>query len=355
MAISTEQTGGMSGVTLPVYVDGRKMKFLVDTGADVTLLKEPVKGKLLKTEDTIRGVTGEAKRIQGKQKVKLEIAGQVLQHEIWIVPIDCEVDGILGLDVLRAVKAVIKIPDNQEVRINKGSEDSVVGTEEEEPGEQRRVHFVCRVRCNLGEKILEPGEGIILVQEGQPTWEFGIGRKIKELKLCYSLGDQRNPVKTKDRLILPPWSETIVKARISQLKQDPLVLEAASECPEGVRVCRMLVEPMMDNVWLKVANTTRETVEIGKGKELAQAYSLEKEVPVNCCQIRVGHTMERVTFQQELVKKLEHIPEEPRLSILELLDKYEDLFLGSLENKHAGKRTEHRIETGGAKPIAYRP
>lgn len=84
---------------------------MVDTGADVTLLKEPIESvEIVKgSPATITGVTGEKKTIEGVQNLTLEVQGVRMDHPVWIADIQCEVAGILGMDVLSSMNAIVDL------------------------------------------------------------------------------------------------------------------------------------------------------------------------------------------------------------------------------------------------------
>uniref|UniRef100_A0A6P7GLT4 Uncharacterized protein LOC114344217 n=1 Tax=Diabrotica virgifera virgifera TaxID=50390 RepID=A0A6P7GLT4_DIAVI len=112
---ATVTAGGVTSLIITADFQGANRKVLVDTGADVTLLREAVEGVPVITgrSETITGVTGVCQRIQGKQKLNVTIGDTAAIHEVWIVDVDCGAEGILGLDLMKRLGLVIDVNRNE--------------------------------------------------------------------------------------------------------------------------------------------------------------------------------------------------------------------------------------------------
>ena len=83
------------------------VKFLVDTGSNITILSPAVLEKinaprrpvLKKVENRMILADGSAKPFRGKETFELVVEGKRALQEVWIA--DIELEGILGMDFVR--------------------------------------------------------------------------------------------------------------------------------------------------------------------------------------------------------------------------------------------------------------
>lgn len=94
---------------LEVTVDGNPVKLLMDCGASVCVMKEKQVNRNRKMYHTNVKLTGVAGSIMvvGKISARVSFGSEVeIENEFYIVPdFECKVDGILGIDFLRKIRA----------------------------------------------------------------------------------------------------------------------------------------------------------------------------------------------------------------------------------------------------------
>lgn len=210
-ASGTVMNGGRIGVALSdakkhapliieVLFNEQKRRVLVDTGADITLLNEPISGVCVDSAggSTITGITGIQRPVDGKQTLTLRLGSSVVEHEVWIAPLKFGADGILGMDVLCKLAANIDI--------SKG----IV-----RPGAPGRID-VCSVQASHN---------------------------------CDEITRDRTTARTKETIVVPPSSELITAARIHGYVKDKEVILEPVALPGGVaRAARVVVSPKGRNV-----------------------------------------------------------------------------------------------------------
>ena len=110
--------GQQDEMTTIVWIHGYKFKFLIDTGAAVSILDSAVYNVIYKdlvplyhSEQIIETVNGE-NSVEGEICSDLDFKKFKLQGQKFLVTQCGEYDGILGRDFLRSVKAVIDITDH---------------------------------------------------------------------------------------------------------------------------------------------------------------------------------------------------------------------------------------------------
>ena len=93
-----------------IEVEGIKWKFIVDTGAAISVVKpDKWQARLIRTEGTARGVTGDKLNLIGKQNVLVKLGTTECQFAFWVGDIGAPGDGILGVDFLQLVGASVDL------------------------------------------------------------------------------------------------------------------------------------------------------------------------------------------------------------------------------------------------------
>ncbi|GBN30399.1 hypothetical protein AVEN_176991-1 [Araneus ventricosus] len=116
-------SGGGNGLYLERSICDIACLFLVDTGTNITLLREDLahkmKERLIYTASnlTLKTATGEKAKIQGKLDASIECGSKKFQHRVYIA--DITDSCIIGLDFLQKFKFMLDLEKNE---IRTGSE-----------------------------------------------------------------------------------------------------------------------------------------------------------------------------------------------------------------------------------------
>ena len=93
-----------------VEVEGTEFRFMVDTGAAISLVKpDRWQVQVDPTEVTARDITGNDLKIVGKQTVVMRIGNVECEHTFLVSEIGTPGDGILGVDFLQSVRATVDL------------------------------------------------------------------------------------------------------------------------------------------------------------------------------------------------------------------------------------------------------
>ena len=101
------RTDTADGPLVTGSVFGVEVTFLVDTGANVTILKPSVVNKIPVLErPSLKGVDtsmlladGSSLPFQGRGRFSIQIGDQQVEHDVWVAEI--ELDGIFGMDFIK--------------------------------------------------------------------------------------------------------------------------------------------------------------------------------------------------------------------------------------------------------------
>jgi len=76
---------------LEVQVEGEPHQFLIDSGANLSLVKPGVSQAVIKPTDlAARGITGTKLKSLGTQLIEIELSRRVYAHEFLMTPLDVE-------------------------------------------------------------------------------------------------------------------------------------------------------------------------------------------------------------------------------------------------------------------------
>jgi hypothetical protein len=103
---------GASGneLLLEVEVENQLHRFLIDSGASLSLVKPGIsQAEVRPTNTAARGITGAKLKSLGNQTIEIKLGNRIYQHEFLVTPLNVEYSGVLGLDILRLMEAKVDL------------------------------------------------------------------------------------------------------------------------------------------------------------------------------------------------------------------------------------------------------
>lgn len=250
---------------ITVIIGNKPCKFLVDTGATVSVIKRGIcRNKILPSDMVAKGVTGDQVKIFGTQDVNLLIGSRKIVHTFVLCELPYKYDGIMGIDLLRKLGAKVDV---------KGDKLFIQARDEE--------------LVNLFKPVSESGKG--------PATS----------NLIEMPGKWR--VTSVENVTLPPMSEAVIQGRLEPVSGSPsvanyneVVVEASQVDDEccifiGRSINRPFVERVVGApryvVYVRVMNCSLDEVVLHKNKLLTYAEEchvedisgLDLRESINCC------------------------------------------------------------------------
>ena len=305
---------GDDGLYISCSVNGKPVKFLVDTGASVTMLKHSVYNELsedqriiLDKENRVMQLAdGRTLPFRGKGDFSIKIDTYETMHNILVA--DIEVDGILGMDFLGTHQCEL-------LRTKNGYALSLSGT---------------RVPCHSSR------DGLACLR----------------IALC-------------ETVVLPPRSESIVTAHFvdGEATEELGVIEATGQFQErhNLMMARSLVHLNWNQVPLRLLNPTDSTKTVYKDSiaatcEPAQCIDEDNRLGVNCVKPQaVDSEASLETIPDHLTdvytRSCKELDEKQQRDVSSLLKEFSDVFSSSPEDIGRTNIVTHRINTGDSLPI----
>ena len=295
-------------------VHGVRVKFLVDSGAAVTLMrndawerinkKHPLTLKAYKTSGLV-GVEGSSLTIHGCATVNLHLGNRVIETDIVVVS-PLITNAILGVDFLRKHRACIDLPSQHLILTDQGTNLPLLLPEQFSPAEAT-------------------------------------------VNVCIS-----------ERMEIPPASEVEILAQVDEhreLSGTWLLEEATKKCPPAV-VARALVRVTDGRVPVRLVNIRSEPVTLYRGQKIATIERVDVDCPNNSSVQTVSNECFAgiQASKGELLSKLsacvdEDLSEDERQKFFNLVCRYADIFAGSTAELGKTSKLKHSIDTGTAPPI----
>ncbi|GBM55009.1 Retrovirus-related Pol polyprotein from transposon 412 [Araneus ventricosus] len=288
--------GGRNGLYLEGSICGIPCLMLVDTGANVTLVRtdlaQKLKGNFIYTAPNIslKTATGEKAEIHGKLDAAIECGSRKFQHKIYVA--DITDPCILGLDFLQKFNFMVDLEKNE---------------------------------------IRTGGEEIPL-----------FSASAEDSKLCSVLAKEKTIIPARSKCLIQGVPETSGKFRYA-------VTDFPSQVSQkGVLVAATLVDLKKEAIPVRVLNLDHKPKTIDKGAVIATCE------PVVDIVARPQEFSESLRLPS-ILENLEGLNEEQRTAVKELLQEFQNLFSTSDSDVGRCNMTQHRINTGNHPPIKQYP
>lgn len=284
----------------------------------MSLLRERVPGvRITPTRIEARGVTGQRLKILGEQEVSCSIWGKRLTHTFTIAQLNTPYDGLLGLDLLTKLDAVIH-PASGKVEL---AERTV-----------RALGTSVGQGATRGRDKREPGRG---ATAGGPPVPLQVG-EIRALR----------------NTSVPAYSEKMVEALVPEGSGSGLALVEPEEQPQtGLRVGRSLHQLGCKTVWVKVVNLTAGERVVDRRQVLGCMVRVE-EVAIKDPSPKGSNS--NPDPMKTIMDKLGHLSSREKAKLDQLLRRYGDVF-EEPDERGCALPVQHKIITGDARPVTKRP
>lgn len=291
-------SGGDLGLFVEGEVDNVHCKLVVDTGANVTIIRPDVMrqtGKqcfLTTPTATLQTVTGDTIKVYGKINVIIRFGQRTYQHEAYVA--DIKDHCILGLDFLRKFNFCMDLGRN---------------------------------------KIFTADEEVLLF--GASEEEF-----------------QSYRVLAMEECTVPARSECVLKGKCEKLVNCVGVTEVPSQdnMPKGVMVAASLVDLSKITVPVRVVNLSDSDRVIRKGEEVSKC------VPVtSVIKSTDSSGSDKLDNLLASMSSSLHLDPEEVSKARNLIAEFKDLFSSSSNELGHTSMTQHRIDTGNHSPIKQHP
>ncbi|GBM95875.1 Retrovirus-related Pol polyprotein from transposon 412 [Araneus ventricosus] len=293
---TSRNCGGRNGLYLEGSICGISCLMLVDTGANVTLVRTDLVQKLKENfiytapNISLKTATGEKAEIRGKLDAAIECVCRKFQHRIYVA--DITDPYILGLDFLQKFNFTVDLEKNE---IRTGGEEIPLFSASAEHSK------LCSVLAK--EKTIKPTRSECLIQ-GVPE----VSGKFR-------------------------YAVTDFPSQVSQ---------------KGVLVAATLVDLKREAIPVRVLNLDNKPKTVDKGAVIAT------------CEPVVDIVARPQEFSESLrlpliLENLEGLNEEQRTAVKELLQEFQNLFSTNDSDVGRCNMTQHRINTGNHPPIKQYP
>lgn len=367
-----------------VQVGGAKRSLLVDTGAEISILREAVPGVPMQSTNVFaKGVTGAILGVKGVQDLECNFEGRKILHSFVIANLDTSRDGIIGWDLLERMGAVIDarrrrmsfLDDLEESRV------AVLSTEERkavrcvEEGSQGSSTNPGEERGEIGEPEHKGVQSNSPRTKSRETVSSRGGHKqgktlrVEKQRDAINLSSLGNAeanttrkqtmerggpwVRAITQVTIPSYSEAVIQARMEGLGNEEVLVEPLIQPQGGLRVARSLSRASRGVMTVKLLNLTASPVKVQKKQLLGQGEIIEtdseEEEPMWILSVERSEPTEN-----EIEEKLSHLEEDDKRLLSKILLQYVDVFQ---EPGKEGCRVnvQHQIPTTCEKPIAKRP
>ncbi|UYV77866.1 K02A2.6-like [Cordylochernes scorpioides] len=296
-----------NGLLLRGFINGRRCDMVIDTGANVTLVRTDVFQNLYPKPAEVRmkpislqTATGERAKVHHCVLLSIQIGSKIFQHKGYVADIMDEC--IIGLDVLRQFGLSI----------------------------------------DIGRNLLRTSDEDIPLLTSQQLHNF---------QACRVLALEDTQV--------PPRSECVIKGQLETTTVIPkfAILEGDSEAPSrGILVAKELIDTGRDVIPVRVVNLYDSARAIKKGSCLGNAEPavlIKRNHPVMQKSKREDNVPDHL--QQVWEETMKELQPGQQKELATLLATYGNIFAKSSEDYGRTDLTKHRINTGESNPIKQAP
>ncbi|VDI50651.1 Hypothetical predicted protein [Mytilus galloprovincialis] len=297
-----------AGMYVDTILNKRSCKFLVDTGATLSIvsfklyesLPKHCKVELYETSQNITSANGGLLTLYGKGYFSIQIGKETFKFEALVA--DIKAEGILGLDFLKANKCVLDVVSE---------------------------------RLFLGESEIQ------LIFEGP------LG--------CYR-------VVSSETVSIPPSSEVVVNGKVCfpggyNLNSFEGVIEPSENSAknDGPLIARTLVK-VNECVPVRLLNMKQDSQVVYQGSTIGQVHKIESVCENTHSDLKNKQSFELRSDLKALYEKAcENLDEQHSDQLKVLIRKYEGLFAESDKELGHTNLVKHRINTGNAQPVKEPP
>jgi transposase InsO family protein len=298
---------GDTGQLVTIKIGGKSFIFLVDTGSQVTILSPESYGQLplenqelTETSMRLQAVNGTVFPVMGILNTPMEI-GQVSitkRESFLIAQIDhFDVDGILGMDIMKPYKAIIDIDNN-------------------------RLSFNGQwIPCLCGEETVSVTDNVII----EPH--------------CARIIQLTVPMQRKH-------------GHAALLEPDPRLLE-----DRGLLLARSIVSTDSPTTAMVIKNPGNVSVELKSGQIMGWCEPIAEEKHTSCRSARVSSRNDQMTEQlvQLHSRSSKHLSQNESKQLKDVLLHYQHAFAKDDDDLGRCTLVKHRINVGNARPIKQAP
>ncbi|PJE78407.1 hypothetical protein CI610_02660 [invertebrate metagenome] len=302
-----EYSGAESGLFVHLDINGVQAKFLIDTGATVSLVSKQIfrdidskqKVKLQPMTRDILGANDLPMATVGKGRFQITIDSY--SCECMAVVVDMKLDGIIGLDFLKESRSVI---DCAQGKMRIGQKDSTL------------------------------------------TWQGTLG--------CYR-------VSMKETLSIAPRSEVICEGIVQvpdseQLPDDTFIMESSERfMKKGQALVARTIVNAGETVPLRLLNPSDQTVKVYRHTHVGRISPVDKVLDNDESEIGQKYQELPDHLVQLYEEAKEELTPEQAKQVRQLLLRTQDLFAKSDDDLGRTDMVKHKIDTQNAKPIKQPP
>lgn len=345
---------------------------LLDTGAEITIIKSPVpQARIEPAQGVVRGITGETLRTEGEQVVELDVDGVVIPHRVTVANIGMLGDGLLGVDVLRKLGAIVDL-GRGEIKVPRRGEnlpcrENVVASlrGRRENADQDWIEYMLSATRAIIRMREIGGNGDVSADDAK----FEV-KKVPLSNVQFSQegngevsdgNDRSFPLYTvrvaSRKVVVPAYSEVLLRGKVQgALEGKEVLIEPISLDQQGLRVSRAVDRVEKRRARVTVINGTNGELRLDRGAVIGHAQIVDQGSVLSSGNRDVSGVLlpPSSSVKTRLIERLGHLSDKERAHIEPLLMSVLDVF-DEPGPEGCSLSVEHRIETGDARPIAKRP